>query len=76
MPNASAWLTNVGKSLGMASMDVLKDIMPATTQMIQSGAEYASEFQQHMGQIRSQGGRLKQIMDKNVYKDILIHDLF
>ena len=55
----------------MASMDVLTDIMPATSQLVQNGAEYASEFQQHMNQIRSQGGRLKQVMDKNVYRNIL-----
>ena len=71
MPIVSgSWLTNVGKSIGMASFDVISEIMPATTEIAANASEYMSDFRSHMQELRSQGQRLKETADKSFYTNL------
>lgn len=71
MPNPGAWLTNVGKSFGMATVDVINDIMPATSEIAENVSDYASDFTTHMRELKSQGKRLSDAVTNNVYANML-----
>ena len=71
MPNPGAWLTNVGKSFGLATVDIINDIMPATSEIAENVSDYASDFTTHMRELKSQGKRLSDAVTNNVYANML-----
>ncbi len=71
MPKSTgSWLTNAGKSLGLATMDILSDVMPASIEVAQNAGEFAMNFKDHLRDMRTKSQQMKQAMDKNVYMDI------
>lgn len=54
------WFSNVAKSLGYASADMITDLVPASSQFVKSNYESTTELIQEMRQNRSSGKRLSQ----------------
>lgn len=51
------WFSNVAKSLGYASADMITDLVPASSQFVKSNYESTTELIQEMRQNRSSGKR-------------------
>ena len=67
LPSIGAWLTNAGKSLGMASMDVIEEVLPATSELAGSVGEYGQSVKDLIKQVKnakpSEGGLVSQYID-------------
>ena len=70
LPSLGAWLTNAGKSIGVATMDVITETMPATAEMATSAAEFVQNFKSNFSDLKSQGGGLANALDLTYYKDL------
>ena len=69
-PSLGAWLTNAGKSVGVAAMDVITDTLPATAEMATSAAEFVQNFKSNITNLSSQKESIASAMDLAYWKDL------
>ena len=67
LPSVGAWLTNAGKSIGMATMDIIEDVLPATSELAGTVGEYGQTIKDLFKQVRnakpSEGGMVSKYID-------------
>ena len=67
LPSVGAWLTNTGKSIGMATMDIIEDVLPATSELAGTVGEYGQTIKDLFKQVRnakpSEGGMVSKYID-------------
>ena len=67
LPSVGAWLTNAGKSIGMATMDIIEDVLPATSELAGTAGEYGQTIKDLFKQVRnakpSEGGMVSKYID-------------
>ena len=71
-PNPGAWLTNAGKSLGVAAFDVItKDMFPATADIASSAVDLVKTMQEDFKDLKSQQSKIDSAMNLSFYKDLI-----
>ena len=68
LPSLGAWLTNAGKSVGVAAMDVITETLPATAEMTKSAAEFVQNFKSNITDLSSQKESIASAMDLTYVK--------
>lgn len=67
---AGNWLTNVGKSMGYASIDVLNDIIPNTIETANTAKEAVQQIRDDIIDYKVNKGRTNALFENNIYADI------
>lgn len=67
---AGSWLANATKSVGLSSLDIIRDLMPNTAELGQSAIESADDIKSAIQGLASQKGKLKNAFNTSVYVDL------
>ena len=67
---AGSWLANATKSVGLSSLDIIRDLMPNTAELGQSAIESADDIKSAIQGLGSQKGKLKNAFNTSVYVDL------
>ena len=67
---AGSWLANATKSVGLSSLDIIRDLMPNTAELGQSAIESADDIKSAIQGLGTQKGKLKNAFNASVYADL------
>lgn len=63
LTSVSSWLMNFGKSIGYSAKDVLTDIAPNTTKIVEDAGEEIYNFREFMSDYKSKGKQTERYLD-------------